>query len=307
MTERVAYDEFSMFHENATEFGIPYDGPPTVRRERVEVAPGRHLSALVWGVGTPEFVLLHGGGQNAHTWDTVALALGRPLIAIDLAGHGHSDPIPDGSALDYTTGASDVAAVVRALAPVARAVAGMSLGGITTLALYDHAPELVRRIALVDITPGVTGTKSAAISAFINGPAGFESFDDILARTIEHNPTRTVSSLRRGVLHNAVQLEDGTWVWRYARGRGLERGDDDGSFPKFAALWDVVSTVRVPLMLARGMRSQSVVDDADEAELVRRCPQARIEHFEQAGHSIQGDTPVELAAALADFAGVTIG
>ena len=35
-------------------------------------------------------MLLHGGGQNAHTWDTVALALGRPLIAIDLPGHGHS-------------------------------------------------------------------------------------------------------------------------------------------------------------------------------------------------------------------------
>jgi pimeloyl-ACP methyl ester carboxylesterase len=301
MTERIAYDEFSMFGDNAAEYGIPYDGPPTVRREQVEVAPGRHLSALVWGEGAPEFVLLHGGGQNAHTWDTVALALGRPLIAIDLAGHGHSDPIPDGSALDYTTAAREVATAVRELAPDALVVAGMSLGGITTLALYDYAPELVRRIALVDITPGVTGQKSAAISAFINGPAGFESFDDILARTIEYNPTRTVSSLRRGVLHNAVQLEDGTWVWRYARGRGLERGDD-GSFPKFAALWDVVSTVHVPLMLARGMREQSVVDDADEAELVRRCPHARIERFEEAGHSIQGDMPVEFASKLVEFA-----
>ena len=35
--ERVPYDEFSMFHENAEEFGLPYDGPPTVRRESVEV------------------------------------------------------------------------------------------------------------------------------------------------------------------------------------------------------------------------------------------------------------------------------
>ena len=36
-------------------------------------------------------VLLHGGSQNAHTWDTVAMALDRPLVAIDLPGHGHSD------------------------------------------------------------------------------------------------------------------------------------------------------------------------------------------------------------------------
>jgi pimeloyl-ACP methyl ester carboxylesterase len=302
VTERVAYDEFSMFHENAAEYGIAYDGPPTVRRQRVEVAPGRNLSALAWGDASPEFVLLHGGGQNAHTWDTVALALARPLVAIDLAGHGHSDPIPDGEAVDHASGARDVATVIRALAPEARVVTGMSLGGLITLALYAHAPELVRRMALIDITPGVTREKSKAISAFVNGPAGFDSFDDILARTIEHNPTRTVSSLRRGVLHNAVQLEDGTWVWRYARGRGLDRGGEAVAAQEFAALWDVVSSISVPLLLARGMRPQSVVDDADEAELVRRCPRARVEHFTDAGHSIQGDMPVELAAALDAFA-----
>jgi pimeloyl-ACP methyl ester carboxylesterase len=302
VSERVAYDEFSMFHENAAEYGIAYDGPPTVRREHVDVAPGRKLSALVWGDASPEFVLLHGGGQNAHTWDTVALALARPLVAIDLAGHGHSDPIPDGEAVDHASGARDVATVIRALAPGARVVTGMSLGGLITLALYAHAPELVRRMALIDITPGVTREKSKAISAFVNGPPGFDSFDDILARTIEHNPTRTVSSLRRGVLHNAVQLDDGTWVWRYARGRGLDRSGDAVAAQEFAALWEVVSSISVPLLLARGMRPQSVVDDADEAELVRRCPHARVEHFTEAGHSIQGDMPVELAAALDAFA-----
>jgi pimeloyl-ACP methyl ester carboxylesterase len=298
MAERVEYDEFSMFHENATEYGIAYAGAPVVRREHVEVASGRQLSALVWGDAPPELVLLHGGGQNAHTWDTVALALDRPLIAIDLAGHGHSDPMPDSSALDLVASARDVATVVRKLAPGALAVVGMSLGGLTTLALYDHAPELVRRIVLVDVTPGVNGEKSAAISAFLDGPAGFDSFDDILARTIEHNPTRTASSLRRGVLHNAVQLDDGTWVWRHARGRGLAR---DGGVPDFSSWWRVVSEANVPLMLARGMREQSVVDDADEAEVVRRCPHARVEHFVDAGHSIQGDSPVEFAAVLNEF------
>lgn len=300
MAAPIEYDEFSLFGENAEEFGLRYDGPPTVRRTSVEVAPGRRMSVLVWGDASPEFVLLHGGAQNAHTWDTVALALDRPLIAIDLAGHGHSDPIAGGSALDLAARAPELATVVRALAPAAEVVAGMSLGGLTTLALYAHAPELVRRIALVDITPGVTGEKSKAISAFVDGPAGFDSFDDILARTIEHNPTRTVSSLRRGVLHNALQLTDGTWVWRHARGRGLAR-DDASHYPDFAAMWDVVSSASVPLMLVRGMREQSVVDDADEAELVRRCPHARVEHFADAGHSIQGDMPVEFARVLADF------
>ena len=51
MQERVPYDEFSMFHENAEEFGLPYDGPPVVRRERTDLGDGRQLSSLVWGDG----------------------------------------------------------------------------------------------------------------------------------------------------------------------------------------------------------------------------------------------------------------
>jgi pimeloyl-ACP methyl ester carboxylesterase len=54
-------------------------------------------------------------------------------------------------------------------------------------------------------------------------------------------------------------------------------------------------------MLVRGMAAGTVVDDGDEAELLRRQPDARVEHVEGAGHSVQGDKPVELAALLADF------
>src|SRR5689334_11438778 len=124
----VDYDEFGLFHENAEEYGLEWHGPPTIRRESVVVAEdGRRLSALVWGDAPPEIVLLHGGAQNAHTWDTVALALDRPLVAIDLPGHGHSDGRLDVgiSPPDY---AADVAVAVRQLAPDARAVVGMSLG-----------------------------------------------------------------------------------------------------------------------------------------------------------------------------------
>ena len=298
MSERVPYDEFGMFADNAAEFGLPYDGPPTVRREFVAVDADRRLSALVWGEGPPELVLVHGGAQNAHTWDTVALALGRPLVAVDLPGHGHSDGGRAGST-DPVSNAVDVAEVIRRLAPDAGAVVGMSLGGLTTLALAQHAPELVRGVVLVDITPGVTAEKAKAITAFVDGPRSFDSFADLLARTIEHNPTRSEASLRRGILHNALQQDDGTWVWRYARSRpegGAERPPTD-----HGALWDVVSALTVPLMLVRGMRPQSVVDDSDEAELLRRQPTARVEHVVDAGHSVQGDTPVALARLIDDF------
>ena len=119
----------------------------------------------------------------------------------------------------------------------------MSLGGATTIALAGGHPDLVRAAVLVDVTPGVNQTKAAAIAAFVNGPESFDSFDDLLQRTIEFNPTRTVSSLRRGILHNAIQREDGSWVWRYMRFR-MPQGDDvPAQHPDFGWLWDVVGNL----------------------------------------------------------------
>jgi pimeloyl-ACP methyl ester carboxylesterase len=295
-----AYDEFSMFEENAGEVGLPWSGPPTVRRESVAVAPGRSVSALVWGTGRPEVVLLHGGGQNAHTWDTVALALDRPLVAVDLPGHGHSDWPGDAAVLDPPAMAEDVARVITGLAPDARLVVGMSLGGATAIALAGSHPEVVRKLALVDITPGVTREKSSDIAAFLSGPESFASFDEILERTVQFNPTRSVSSLRRGVLHNAVQREDGSWTWRHQLGRpasssGLHVGSVD-----FSRLWDVLEHIGVPVLLVRGALSP-VVDDADEAEFRRRRPGDTVVMVEGAGHSIQGDQPLELARILSDY------
>ena len=314
MADRVEYDEFGLFHENAAEFGLPFSAPPPVRRVSVAVAPGRHLSALVWHEASPELVLLHGGAQNAHTWDTVALALDRPLVAVDLPGHGHSDgpgtspghpPGPVGNAVD-------VAVAVRQLAPQARAVVGMSLGGLTTIALAAHAPELVRRVMLVDVLPGLKGERAAHIMSFVNGPPSFASLDELLERTVQFNPQRSVSSLRRGVLHNAEQQPDGTWVWRWARHRQApvasageappgRSSPEQTTHPSFDDLWEPLAAVTVPVLLARGMRRDSVLGDDDEKELHRRLPSARVVRFEEAGHSIQGDMPVELAALIEDF------
>src|SRR5260221_8767795 len=283
------YDEFSMFADNAAEAGIPWRGAPHVERRSVAVSGGRNISALVWQPDKqPDLVLIHGGAQNAHTWDTVALALGRPLLAIDLPGHGHSDWRDDH---DYwpVANAADVAVAVRALAPDARLVCGMSLGGLTAICLARQAPELVRQLVVIDVTPGTDHAKAEPIVAFISGPETFASFDEILARTVEFNPTRSESSLRRGILHNARPQPDGTWTWRWDPVREWKMGDGgivDSHSPDFASLWEAVDAVQVPFTLLRGGNS-GVVGDEDVVELLRRRPEARVVVVEGAGHSIQ--------------------
>ena len=299
-TEPVAtthYDEFGLFHENAEEFGIDYRAP-TVERVTVDVGAAGQLSALRWGTGSPELVLLHGGAQNAHTWDTVALALDRPLVAIDLPGHGHSSHRDD-HVYWPADNAQSVEIAVRELAPDAKVLVGMSLGGLTALALTDRAPDLIRSLVLVDVTPGVNREKSTAIAQFIDGPEYFESFDQILERTVAFNPTRSEQSLRRGIAHNAVEDADGRWRWRYdLPRRGSGDGDTGAIIPGIETLWDAISNYPGPITLARGALSP-VVDDADVAELLRLRPDAQVEVFQGAGHSIQGDKPIELAAYLA--------
>lgn len=291
------YDEFSLFQENAEEFGLPWNGPPMVKRTAVDVGGGQEISALVWGAGSPELVLIHGGAQNAHTWDTVALALGCPLIALDLPGHGHSSHRAD-HAYWPADNAAAIEVAMRELAPNARVVVGMSLGGLTALALTDHAPDLVRKLVLVDVTPGVNREKSTAIANFIDGPEYFTSFEEILERTVLFNPTRSESSLRRGILHNATEDDDGRWRWRYdLPRRGSGDGESGSIMPGLDELWDAAGRVKVPFLLVRGSTSP-VVDDDDVAELIRRNPSARVLVVEGAGHSIQGDKPIELADLL---------
>lgn len=292
----IDYDEFAMFGENISEYELRASAKPNVERISCVLSDGRTLSALKWGTQSPELTLVHGSAQNAHTWDTVALAMGVPMIAIDLPGHGHSSWRSDGN-YEPSVLAPDVATAIETWAPKTRLVVGMSLGGLTTLALAGQRPDLVLTLANVDITPGVNSQKAKAITDFVNGPQSFASFEDLLARTIEHNPTRSESSLRRGILHNAKQQPDGSWQWRYDRSTHPSPQDSNQRIERLAALWDVISNLKCPFTLFRGGTSP-VVDDADVAELLRRKPNSQVIVVDGAGHSIQGDRPVELADAL---------
>lgn len=294
------YDEMAYFDENCAEYGIARPDDLTVARRGFLLNDGRVLSSLRWGSAPSDLVLLHGGAQNAHTWDTVLLALDRPALAIDLPGHGHSDRRPDGwydppHNADAVIAALDEAASEGSLdAPVV--LVGMSLGGLTATSVAARRPDLVRAVVIVDVTPGVNADKAKAIHDFIAGPQFFPSFTEIFDRTVEFNPTRSVASLRRGILHNAHRVADGpeagSWEWNYDR-----RSLTEYEMPPMVDLWDDVSGVTCPYVLVRGGVSP-VVDDDDVAELLRRQPNAVVEVVADAGHSVQGDDPLRLAGII---------
>ncbi len=291
------YDELAFFQENCAEYDLDAAADVVVERVERRLGDGRVVSALRWGSEPPRVVLVHGGAQNAHTWDTVALAL-RPhgVLAVDLPGHGRSSWRAD-QAYDPVSNAEALAEALPPLIEGPALLVGMSLGGLTAIALAARLPEVARSV-LVDITPGVDADKAAAVHAFIAGPQSFPTFGEIFERTVEFNPTRTPESLRRGILHNAHRCEDGSWEWNYDR-RPLAEHPEGDAAGVVAGLWEAISDSTDPLLLVRGSLSP-VVDEADVAELRRRRPDARVVVVDDAGHSVQGDRPIELAALLRD-------
>ncbi|MGZ5395074.1 MAG: alpha/beta fold hydrolase [Mycobacterium sp.] len=286
--ELASLSEFTFLKENARQAGVTGELPYV---ERIDSAA---VSALKFGDGAPRVVFLHGGGQNAHTWDTVIIGLGEPALSVDLPGHGRSAWREDG---DYgpKLNATAVEPVVRAFAPDADLVVGMSLGGLTALRLAVAAPELVRKLVLVDVTPSaperhteMTDEQKGTV-ALVQGEKTFPTFDSMLEVTVAAAPHRDRESLRRGVFHNAKRLDDGTWTWRYD---SFRKGEG------FDGLWDDVPNLNTPTTLVRGANSFFVNDD-DAAEFARIAPGFQTVHIvENSGHSVQSDQPRKLVEIL---------
>ncbi len=289
-----ATDEFALLADEAAEFGITVAEQPAVRRTEVQTGDGTTLSVLCWGERDPQVVFLHGGGLNAHTWDATILALGVPALAIDLPGHGRSSWNDAG---DYRpeTNAASVAEVIERLAPDAEAVVGQSLGGVTAIAVAGLRPDLVRRLVLVDISPGLNVGDAAPVRDFLDGATAFDSPDDIVERARAFGIGHSREAVERGVWHNTRQREDGKWVFRHHL-TSLPAG---APFPlEFTALWPALEQLGHPVLLIHGTRG--FLRPEVVMELPQRVRNAMVVAIE-AGHNVQEDAPVELAAALNVF------
>lgn len=295
-------DEFAYLDEEAAEFGIPANHPHVGRvTTPIGTAPDgaiSEISSLVWGDGPAQLALLHGGGLNAHTWDAFAMAIDRPLVAVELPGHGDSSWRPDA---DYgaATNAATLGPVLEQLAPDALAVVGQSLGGLTAIALAATSPHLVRRLVIIDVSPGLKVEGGNQVRDFLAGPDSFASRDEIVERALSFGFGPSRQALVRGVFHNTRERDDGRYVFKHHLANLRSTGNENAPFSTdFTTLWPALEGAQVPVLLVRGRRG--FLTDAVADEFAQRIPHSRTVVID-AGHNVQDDAPVALAEAISAF------
>jgi pimeloyl-ACP methyl ester carboxylesterase len=114
--------------------------------------PHIELAAHLFGPQDGEPVIaLHGWLDNANSFARLAPKLkGLRILALDMAGHGHSDHRPPGAGYGLPDYAHDVLQVAQQMGWETFSLMGHSLGAIVSVIVAGALPDRVNRLALID-------------------------------------------------------------------------------------------------------------------------------------------------------------
>lgn len=243
--------------------------------------------------GGPPLVLLHGLFGAARNLGVISRALSSQfrVLAMDLRNHGNS---PRNAEMNYALMAADVAETLASLGISRARVCGHSMGGKTAMTLALSRPEMVEKLAVMDIAP-VTYQHEAyedyveAMRALKLAPGLTRGeADQALAQKIKVAPMRAF-------LMNNLVLGD-TPQWRI----GLE--EIAAALPNLLR-WDDppgMAPYQNPALFLRGALSHYVSAESESA-IMERFPHAQIECVEGAAHWLHADKPEQVISALREF------
>jgi pimeloyl-ACP methyl ester carboxylesterase len=248
----------------------------------------------------PSVLLLHGGGQNRHSWKNTGQILadeGFHVIALDSRGHGDSDRSPSAN---YSVEALS-GDVVQVLHQVGRPVVliGASMGGLTgILAAQEAGPDLVTKLVLVDVVPRFEKSGSARIREFMfNHVHGFDSLEQAADAVAEYLPHRPRPRSPEGLKKN-LRLRDGRWYWHWDPAF-LTKPDDD-PFMRVDKLERAAMNLTIPILLIRGKLSD-VVSTEGVQHFLEKVPAAEFTELSEAGHTAAGDDNDAFTEVVVEF------
>ncbi|MBI3907196.1 MAG: alpha/beta fold hydrolase, partial [Pseudomonas fluorescens] len=188
--------------------------------------PHIELAAHLFGPedGLP-VIALHGWLDNANSFARLAPKLkGLRVIALDMAGHGHSGHRPPGAGYAMWDYAHDVLQVAEQLGLRKFALMGHSMGAIASLIIAGSMPERVTHLALIDgiIPPTDKGENAAermgmALQAQLDLREKRKPVYDTLDRAIEARMKGLVAVSREAaelLAQRGLMPVPGGYTWR---------------------------------------------------------------------------------------------
>ena len=253
-------------------------------REQFLLLNGLRLRFLERGpVSGRPMVLLHGTGDNAHTWDQLAphLASHFRVIAPDQRGHGKSGwAVPPAYRCgDYLL---DLAAVIDSLGLEDTILLGHSMGALHASLYAALNPGRVAALIHVDIEPCPPDwNRRYLLGLYKNLPDSYAAPENFIAEIAKNAPYARQEHLRH-LAEKSLIRRDGRWYRLYDR--------------EILALFDnydlreKLPGIRCPALVVRGDESRVLGRQAAE-DMARAIPAGEMVEIPKATHPAHLDNP----------------
>jgi pimeloyl-ACP methyl ester carboxylesterase len=241
-------------------------------------------------------IFVHGNSSSAKTWrPLMADDFGRRFrcIALDLPGHGQSEPARDPADYSLPGYAAVLTGLVHELGVAHPVIVGWSLGGQIVI---EAAPQLPNAGGFVIFgAPPVTSPEQMA-EAFLPNPAMGALFRENIsaseAKLAADSFLAPGSSLDTDEFVSDILATDGA-----ARtGLGVSAGAG-----RFADEIAVVSALRQPLAIVQGADEQLVSLDYLRTLTIPALWRGKIQMLAGVGHAPHQEAPRQFAALLSEF------
>lgn len=247
-------------------------------------------------------MFLHGVMGSLANWSRVKSEFesDHQVLVLDQRGHGHSFHPTD--AYTYEAYAKDLFLLLEDLEWHQIRLVGHSMGARVALVFCDLYANIVERVVIEDITPGINVEAGAQIQSWIMGvPTPFASrkaakeffFGPQFAR--QFSTPQQATAMANFFYMNIQETAEGA-DWRFSR-QGILQTIDEGFRVDRWAEWE---RLKIPSLVIRGERSPDL-PWTDYERMLKSNSLSQGAEIQNSGHWVHFDQPEKFKTLVREF------